>query len=217
MRVHEKVRDLNTKEAAKARKSIQTAEQPVERSSTNPFGGPRPRLEGDGPILAAGETVLQSVLQALPSLWIETGAVTGGRPRSLGEGAPIVLEVAKHGRHVDRRAVDARQTGLPHQACQTIWRAKGKALVFGEIQRARVEGRCGSPEGMHELNATARIVPDVEADRSTDPSYPLHLPESLLLVGHEVQHQRRGDDVPGCLLQRQSLGVPHLEIGAPFR
>src|ERR671918_2452207 len=99
------------------RKSIQTAEQSLDRSRTNPFGGPCSRLEGDGPILAAGETVLQSVLQALPSLGIETGTVTRGRPRSLGEGAPIVLEVAKYGRHLDRRAVDTRQTGIPHQAC----------------------------------------------------------------------------------------------------
>ncbi len=92
--------------------------------------------------------------------------------------------------------------------------AEGEPLVLRKIAGSGVESSCGVPEGPHDLHAAAGVVPDIETDRSTGTGDSFHLGQRFRPVGHEIQHQSRGDDVAACGIQSKSLRVADSEPGA---
>src|SRR3546814_6197335 len=74
------------------------------------------------------------------------GAVARRRPGTQGEGAPEVVEIAKHRRRLDRPALDGGEAGGRHQFRETLARAERKAPVLGQVPRRGVEGGRGGPE-----------------------------------------------------------------------
>src|ERR1051325_1760134 len=99
---------------------------------------PGSRGHGDRAIRGWDDTSPQRVSDPVSALLGQRGKVCRCRALLTEERVPVILEIAKHGGHIDRACRDRGQPGASKQCLERAWLAEGETLRLVESRIAAV-------------------------------------------------------------------------------
>ncbi len=79
--------------------------------------------------------------------------------------------------------------------------------MFHQIGGSRIERSGSAPKSPHHFHPAARIIPNIESNRTAGAHDPFHLRQRLWHVRNEIQNQGRYHDVPALIAEGQFLRI----------